>query len=288
MPRSMTGFASAAFDAGPLECVWEVRSVNHRFLDVSFRLPEELKRLEPLCREIVSRYVRRGKLDCALRAKPAGTAGAERTLDPAALAGLAALERVVLETFADARPLTVGEILRFEGVLQKPEPELEAIDAAALAAFDRALEGLSEARAAEGARITSFLEERVAAIEAGIAAAQPKLDGAVERYREKLRERISQLEMAGQSERLEQELVIIAQRMDITEELDRLASHTHEIATALRRDEPIGRRLDFLIQELNREVNTMSSKSPDEELTRIAVELKVVVEQLREQVQNLE
>lgn len=288
MPRSMTGFASAVFEAGALECTWEIRSVNHRFLDISFRLPEDLRRLEPACRELVAKYVKRGKLDCALRTKLTGAATSLRALDQAALTSLSIIESAVLDTFENAAPLTVGEILRFEGVLQKPEPVFDEVEAGALQGFDLALERLSEARAAEGARISGFLEERIAAIEAGLAAARPLLDGAVSRYRDKLLERVRQLDITAQPERLEQELAIVAQRMDIAEELDRLTSHVSEIEAALVRDEPIGRRLDFLIQELNREVNTMSSKSPDEELTRISVELKVAVEQMREQVQNLE
>jgi uncharacterized protein (TIGR00255 family) len=288
MPRSMTGFASLAFEAGALECGWELRSVNHRFLDVSFRLPEDLRRLEPACRELITKYVKRGKLDCLLRLKPGGADAELPSLDHAALASLSIIESAVRDTFEEAQPLTVGEILRFDGVLRQAEPAPEEVETAALEAFARALERLGESRSAEGARIRGFLEERIAAIEAGVAQARPRLEGAVSRYREKLLERVRQLDIAGQPERVEQELVIVAQRMDIAEELDRLMSHVSEIRLALTRNEPIGRRLDFLIQELNREVNTMSSKSPDEELTRIAVELKVIVEQMREQVQNLE
>ena len=159
---------------------------------------------------------------------------------------------------------------------------------ALLDALRKAFAALIDARSAEGGRIAEFILQRVAGIEAAIAQAQPLLVAAAERYREKLLMRIERLDVAAQPERLEQELAVIAQRMDITEELDRLSSHATEIRDIMRRDEPIGRRLDFLIQELNREANTMSSKSQDEELTRISVELKVVIEQMREQVQNLE
>ncbi len=290
MPNSMTGFASLAVVAGTNEFTWELRSVNHRFLDVSLRLPDELRRLETACRELAGQYVSRGKLDCTLRVAPEPGVRRRARLDTDVVADLRSLESQVRAVLPDARPLSVADVLRFEGAIIDPQvvTDSDALDDSLLGALAEACASLVSARRAEGDRIAEFLLQRVAGIEAAIEQAQPLLAAAAERYRGKLLQRIERLEVQAQPERLEQELAMIAQRMDITEELDRLRSHAAEIREILGRTEPIGRRLDFLIQELNREANTMSSKSQDEELTRIAVDLKVVIEQMREQVQNLE
>jgi uncharacterized protein (TIGR00255 family) len=286
----MTGFASHVVAAETNEFTWELRSVNHRFLDISLRLPDEMRRLETACRELAGKYMRRGKLDCTLRAAPNPQARLRAELDENVMADLQALQDQVRKFLPDARPLSVADALRFDGVIVDPGvvSDIASLDDALLRALGEAFVSLVAARRSEGERIAEFLLQRVAAIEAAIEQAQPLLAAAAERYRGKLLTRIERLDVEAQPERLEQELAIIAQRMDITEELDRLRSHAAEIREILGRDEPIGRRLDFLIQELNREANTMSSKSQDEELTRIAVDLKVVIEQMREQVQNLE
>jgi uncharacterized protein (TIGR00255 family) len=284
----MTGFAARTTEFAPYELEWELRSVNHRFLDLSFRLPEELKRVEGLLRETAARYLRRGKVDCTLRIKAAAPEAESLEIDPFALETLGDLERRVLAAFPEASQLSVNEILRFNGVVKEPDRSLAHADAAVAAGFEAAAAALAEARRNEGERIAGFLGQRVAAIDAAVEQARPLAAEVEQRYRSKLLERIERLEQQPQTDRLEQELAFIAQRMDIAEELDRLTSHTAEIRDVLARDEAIGRRLDFLIQELNREANTMSSKSQDEALTRIAVDLKVVIEQMREQVQNLE
>jgi uncharacterized protein (TIGR00255 family) len=290
MPNSMTGFASLAATVGPKEYVWELRSVNHRFLDISLRLPDEVRNLETACRELAGQFVRRGKIDCTLRASQATTRSARLQLDDQIIADLQTLQAQIIERFRGARALSVAEILRFDGAVVKADTNADSADVGdrLLECFRAALTALVDARAAEGGRIAQFIKEHAQAIEAAVSDARPLLPEAGRRYREKLLMRIERLDVTAQPERLEQELAIVAQRMDITEELDRLNSHTAEILAILERDEPIGRRLDFLIQELNREANTMTSKSQDEELTRIAVELKVVIEQMREQAQNLE
>jgi uncharacterized protein (TIGR00255 family) len=290
MPHSMTGFASLAVTAGPKEYTWEIRSVNHRFLDIGLRLPEEARSLETACRELAARFVKRGKVDCTLRASQPRTHAARRELDAQVVEDLHTMQARVRERFPDARVLSVAEVLRFDGVVIEVGPTHDDDDLGEqlLGAFREALAALVDARAAEGARIAEFIGEGARAIDAAVAEARPLLPEAARRYREKLMARIERLDVTAQPERLEQELAIVAQRMDIVEELDRLNSHTAEIQSILARAEPIGRRLDFLIQELNREANTMTSKSQDEELTRIAVDLKVVIEQMREQAQNLE
>ena len=288
MPNSMTGFASLAVSVGSTEFTWELRSVNHRFLDVSLRLPEEFRRLETGCRELIAGKLRRGKLDCTLRAAPNPDAAARPQIDAGVIANISDLQDQLLASFPQARPLSVADLLRFDGVIADSARQDTDLEAQLLQALGEAAAALVEARAAEGARIAGFLRQQAADIDAAVAAARPLLPEVAARYREKLLGRIERLDIEAQPERLEQELALIAQRLDIVEELDRLGSHTAEVADVLKRDEPIGRRLDFLIQELNREANTLSSKAQDEELTRIAVELKVVIEQMREQAQNLE
>jgi uncharacterized protein (TIGR00255 family) len=288
MPYSMTGFATAEAGSAPFQLSWEIRSVNHRFLDVSFRLPDELRPMEPALRDLAGRFLNRGKVDCTLRVSLADGATARSQVDPQMLASLAALQQHVVAEFAQAEPLSVAEILRWPGVLSEPEQDLSQLAAPAESSFERAVEALREARAREGARIGEMLSQRTELIGTIVTTLRPRLAGASARHRGKLLERIDRLEIQVQPERLEQEVALIAQRIDVTEEVDRIDSHLVEIRDVLTRDEPIGRRLDFLIQELNREANTFGSKAQEEELTRYAVDLKVLIEQMREQVQNLE
>ena len=289
MPHSMTGFSTAEETIPPFRVVWEIRSVNHRFLELSFRMPDELRSIEPECRGLIGASVSRGKVDCTLKIV-AADANAERgALVTDALAALKALEAEVHLTFPGAEQLSVGEILRWPGVIRGPEQDVAGLGAAALLrCLGAAVAAFGRARGREGERIAELLEKRAAGITALLGAARPLLDGAQNRYRDKLRERLERLDVQAEPERLEQELALIAQRVDVAEEVDRLEGHVAEIRATLARAEPIGRRLDFLIQELNREANTFASKVQDETLTRTAVELKVLIEQMREQVQNLE
>ena len=284
----MTGFASEEILAGPQRFIWEVRSVNHRFLDISLRLPDELRFLEPPCRAMVGVKLRRGKVDCTLKSFAAEHKATAASLQEDVLDSLKELEKSVQQIFSDARCLAVGEILRWPGVLEEASAALTALEDPIVEGFSRVLDSLSASRQREGGRLTELLVERCNAIGEIVTSIGPRLPEAQERYRVKLMERLQRLDVAADPGRIEQELVLLAQRLDVAEELDRLGSHVSEIRDVLRRSEPIGRRLDFLMQELNREANTLSSKSQDEELTRAAVELKVLIEQMREQVQNLE
>ena len=288
MPSSMTGFASTEVEVGLFRLVWEVRSVNHRFLDVGLRLPEELRRLEPGCKERIGRVVRRGKVDGTLRLVRAEEQRADTELSEPALDAVVQLQERVLSRSPGARPLTVGELLRWPGVLEEPGPVLEDLERRALDGLDTVLGALKQARQSEGARLAETLEQRCVGITRIVSDVAPRLGEAEQRYRAKLLERVDKLDLELEPERLEQEIALIAQRLDVAEELDRLASHVKEIEATLRKDEAIGRRLDFIIQELNREANTFASKVQDEALSRSGVELKVLIEQMREQVQNLE
>jgi uncharacterized protein (TIGR00255 family) len=284
----MTGFASAEAETGAFRLVWEIRSVNHRFLELGFRLPDELRAVEPDCRDLVGTFVKRGKVDCTLKIVAVESAGAAPKAAPAALAALRALEDQARAVFPSAGPLTTHEVLRWPGVLEEPAQRVDELGEPIKKCLAAALRSLGEARGREGARIVEILAKRNAGITALIALVKPQLDGLLFRYRDRLRERLAKLDVRAEPERLEQELALVAQRADVAEEIDRLVSHVAEIEAILARDEPVGRRLDFLIQELNREANTFASKVQEEALTRAAVDLKVLIEQMREQVQNLE
>jgi uncharacterized protein (TIGR00255 family) len=284
----MTGFASAEARVGSFRLVWEIRSVNHRFLELGFRLPEELRAVEPDCRDLVAAAVKRGKVDCMLKVVAADRAEGPRQAAPAALTALRALEDQVRAVFPSAEPLTTHEVLRWPGVLEEPAQRVEELGEPVKKCLTTALRSLGEARSREGARIVEMLAKRNSGITAFIALVTPQLEGLKMRYRDRLRERLEKLDVRADPDRIEQELALVAQRADVAEEIDRLASHVAEVAAILVRDEPIGRRLDFVIQELNREANTFASKVQEEALTRAAVELKVLIEQMREQVQNLE
>ena len=288
MPHSMTGFATAEALIAPFRLVWEIRAVNHRFLELSFRLPEELRSLEPACRDAATAVLRRGKVDCSLKVLVAEGTSSGVSVVPEALEALRKLADEVRRVFPEARPLAVGEALRWSGVLKEAGQPVEKLAEPAKECLEQALTEFQQSRAREGARIAEFLEQRNAAILALLDEIKPQLTGLSARYRDKLVERLQRLDVKADPGRLEQELALVAQRADVAEEVDRLTAHVAEVRDVLERDEPIGRRLDFLIQELNREANTFASKVQDEALTRSAVDLKVLIEQMREQVQNLE
>jgi uncharacterized protein (TIGR00255 family) len=288
MPQSMTGFSTAERLVAPFQLAWEIRSVNHRFLDLGFRIPDELRHLEPELRDIAARIINRGKVDCVLKVSPAVAAASKGELDTALVTELRALDLKVRKEFPDAQPLAVGEILRWPGLLRDPAQRMAGLAEPARECFASAVEALRATRAREGARIAESLEQRRAMIGARIAKLRPALEGTQDRYRQRLKDRIARFGVELPPERVEQEIALLAQRADVMEEIERLDSHLAEVREVLTRNEPIGRRLDFLIQELNREANTFASKVQEEELTRHAVELKVTIEQMREQVQNLE
>jgi uncharacterized protein (TIGR00255 family) len=284
----MTGFASAEARLASFRIVWEVRSVNHRFLELGVRMPEDLRALEPECRDLVGGALKRGKVDCTLKLTAAHRGAGPTTIVPGALDALRALEQQVRAVLPAAAPLTTAEVLRWPGVLEEPEQDLDELADPVKRCLVAALASLDAAREREGGRIAEVIAKRNSRITELIVSVRPHLDGAQVRQRDRLRERLQRLDVQAEPERLEQELALLAQRVDVAEELDRLASHVTEVDGILRRDEPMGRRLDFLIQELNREANTFASKVQEEALTRAAVELKVLIEQMREQVQNLE
>ena len=284
--RSMTAYASGerATDGGVLGC--ELRAVNHRFLEVGIRLPDELRGLEPALRERIGQRVSRGKLDLVLRLRaPEGGAGLR--LDPARTAELAELARQLQGRFPT---LGVGftDLLQVPGLVQGPAVDPERMQAQALALLDAVLDDFVGAREREGAQLGAAIAERVDGI-AGIAGQVRALVPAIRAgQRARLEARLGELAQPVDPGRLEQELVLSLQKLDVDEELDRLDSHVVELRRVLVQDEPVGRRLDFLLQEFNREANTLGSKSVDARTSAAAVELKVLIDQVREQVQNIE
>ena len=288
MLHSMTGFARESVETELGTLTWEIRAVNHRYLDVQFKLPEELRSKEQAFRQQASATLGRGKVECAFYFRRAFNEDTEMQVDTdlVELIGNRISELTVkLPNVAAVNPI---EILRWPGVVKQSEIDVEPLFERASRLLDDALASISEMRAGEGARIAEMLESRSADIEAIAASVRSRMPEVLEAARSKQKERIAALDVEADPARLEAELALVATKIDVDEELDRLESHLVEIRQALKSDKPVGRRLDFLMQELNREANTLGSKSADTETTKAAVDLKVLVEQMREQIQNVE
>ena len=288
MLHSMTGFARESVETEIGTLTWELRAVNHRYLDVQFKLPEDLRQKEQSFRKQAGAVLGRGKVECALYFRRALDQETELQIDTdlVELIGHRISELTSkLPNVAAANPI---EILRWPGVVQQIEVDTEPLFEQASALLDTALAAISEMRASEGERISSMLESRCADIESVADSVRKRMPQVLEATRAKQLERIEKLNVEADPARLEVELALIAQKIDVDEELDRLESHLVEIRDALQDDKAVGRRLDFLMQELNREANTLGSKSADAETTKAAVDLKVLIEQMREQIQNVE
>lgn len=286
MIRSMTAFATGerATQWGTLGC--ELRAVNHRFLELGVRLPEELRALEPALRERIGARVSRGKLDLTLRLRPPEI-GDTLELNPRMLAQLSELAQDMAARFPALR-IGFTELLQFPGVLQSGGGDPAALHAAALALIDQVLDEFIAGREREGNKLATVIGERVELIAQHAAQVRALMPSIRAGQRQKLAARLADLAQPADQGRLEQELVLWLQKLDIDEELDRLDSHIAEIRRVLGQKDPVGRRLDFLLQEFNREANTLGSKSVDTRTSQAAVELKVLIDQVREQVQNIE
>ncbi|KQN96565.1 MULTISPECIES: YicC/YloC family endoribonuclease [Stenotrophomonas] len=286
MIRSMTAYAGGERVTrwGTLGC--ELRSVNHRFLEVGVRLPEELRALEPQLRERVAARISRGKVDLVMRLR-APEAAPTLSVDEALVEQLGEVAQRLHGHFLNMR-VSFTELLAYPGVLRGEAVDAAALHAEALALLDEAIDGFVAAREREGAKLTAAISERVDAIERIAGEVRELIPAIREGQRAKLAARLADLPHPVDPGRAEQELVLWLQKLDVDEELDRLGSHIGEIRRVLRQREPVGRRLDFLLQEFNREANTLGSKSVDSRTSNAAVELKVLIDQIREQVQNLE
>jgi uncharacterized protein (TIGR00255 family) len=283
----MTGFArrERQFPWGLL--AWELKTVNHRFLEMGCRLPEEFRVGEAEFRQAVAASVRRGKVECSLHFRPAVLAG-PLEVDAELLAALTQRAQAVATKAGPAARINALELLRWPGVIRDATHDHAPMIAAAHALLGEALAELARFRDSEGERLRDALEQRCAGLVEFAARVSDRLPEVRARMRTKLLDRIATLVADVDHERLEQELAILAQRLDVDEEIDRLRGHVAEVRKTFGGQEPAGRRLDFLMQELNREANTLSSKSQDIETTRAAVDMKVLIEQMREQVQNIE
>jgi uncharacterized protein (TIGR00255 family) len=286
MISSMTGFARQERSGAFGSVICEIRSVNHRFLDAALRLPDSCRALESELRQSLTRELRRGKVDCTIQHRP--PVAGELQIDEAALAPLLARTRQIASQIREQGQINVLELLRWPGVLREEQADVEALHEAVRAIFEATLSSLSEARAREGQRLTELILQRCEALAALIGQVRARLPEVLARVRARLEERLTELGGELNQERVEQEIVLLLHRLDVAEELDRLDGHIDEARRTLAAPEAAGRRLDFLLQEFNREANTLASKSQDLETTRIAVEMKVAIEQMREQVQNIE
>jgi uncharacterized protein (TIGR00255 family) len=288
MIASMTGFARHE-RTGPFgSLVCEIRSVNHRYLDATLRLPDSCRGLETELRQSLARDLKRGKVDCTLQQRSPQADAVSLDIDQAALDRLVTRLRQLNTALGQNAQIDPIELLRWPGVLRETENNTEQLQEAVRELFARTLADLAGARAREGARLAALIETRCAALSEMVTGLRTRLPEAQARIGQRFTERVLELKAQVDPDRIEQEIALLLQRFDVAEELDRLTGHIVETRRTLAGTEPAGRRLDFLMQEFNREANTLSSKSQDLETTRTAVEMKVLIEQMREQVQNIE
>ena len=287
MTHSMTAFTrqEAQYPWGTLS--WEIRSVNQRFLEPHFRLPETLRDLEPAIRDLQRKSLNRGKVESTLRFHPAQISDSLNVDEQLVKQLIGAAETINshLQKPGSINPL---QLMQWPGVLQTEETDADAIKKAALELYKTALKDLIAMRAREGEEMANLIHQRLDGIEAIVAQVRSVLPGILERQRQLILDKLDSIKDELDPARIEQEMVIVANKTDVAEELDRLETHVKEVRRTLQKKEPVGRRLDFLMQELNREANTLSSKSIVTETTQCAVELKVLIEQMREQIQNIE
>ncbi|OSN09733.1 hypothetical protein AU510_00800 [Lonsdalea britannica] len=287
MIRSMTAYARREIKGEWGSAAWELRSVNQRYLETYIRLPEQFRSLEPVVRERIRNRLTRGKIECNLRFE----------LDPRAQGSLIMNERLAKQLVeaakwvkmqSDEGEINPVDILRWPGVMAAEEQDLDAISAELMQALEGALDDFIAARESEGNALKALIEQRLAGVSAEVAKVRAHMPNILQWQREKLVSKLEDAQVQLENNRLEQELVLMAQRVDVAEELDRLEAHVKETYKILNKQEAVGRRLDFMMQEFNRESNTLASKSINSDVTASAIELKVLIEQMREQIQNIE
>jgi uncharacterized protein (TIGR00255 family) len=288
----MTAFARVQESNDTGSITWELRSVNHRYLEPGIKLPEEFRQLEPEIRKLLGRYLTRGKVDLSLRYKIDQQQQSGIGLNEDILHSLREVEQQVLNIVHEGSKLSVSDILSWPGVISEGERDFAGLHQLAMSSLESAMQQLQQSREDEGSALEEMIRSRcgqVSDIVAEVRKHRPELITALrEKWESALDEKLQQWRESANENRLEQELVMLAQKLDVEEELDRLDTHIAEVLNVLDRDEAVGRRLDFLMQELNREANTLGSKSQDSVTTQQAVDLKVLIEQMREQVQNIE
>ena len=287
MILSMTGYATASAELDSGSLTLELRAVNHRYLDVQLRMPDELRGLEGALREAITVQLQRGKVECRIN-YAARSAQGGAALNRGLLQQLAAWNKEVQDTLPEALSLSVADVLRWNGVLETPTASMDELRATLLDLLQDVLQEFSASRAREGEKLKDFLLQRVEKIEALRTGVMPHVPAAIAAYEQKLVARLREAMQNAEDDRIRQEITLFASKVDVDEELSRLASHLTEMRRILVQGGAVGKRLDFLMQELNREANTLGSKSVDAEVSRSAMEMKILIEQMREQIQNLE
>lgn len=285
---SMTGFAAAEREVAAGALLLELRAVNHRYLELHLRMDDALRAFEPAVREAISARLGRGKVECRLSLMAPPEAALRAEVNSAMLEQLAHLSAQVEKHFPQSHPLNVADILRWPGVLAGAQVSGDTLREDLMALLAQGLNELTDARAREGDKLKALILERVAAMEALVAKVRPLLPTLLQTYQEKLAARMREVLQSADEERIRQELTLFAQKIDVDEELGRLSTHLQEVRRILGAGGAVGKRLDFLMQELNREANTLGSKSASAETSQVSMELKVLIEQMREQIQNLE
>lgn len=287
MISSMTAFARKMDTSKLGQLTWEIRSVNHRYLEINLRLPEQLRGAEKAVRDLLAAVLKRGKVDVFLKFQPGEEVPFDIKINSALLKQLANAEQQVRKNFANLN-VNFTEVLNWPGVLQTEETQMEAVAQQALNLLKATIKELAATREREGEGIKNFMLDRLKVIEAQIKIVEKRLPQMQTAMREKILARFEELKLTPDKERVEQEMIFLLQKMDVAEELQRLPAHLDEVRRNLKGGNAVGRRLDFLMQELNREANTLGSKVLDVEVTQAVVEIKVQIEQMREQVQNIE
>ncbi|ACT49299.1 YicC/YloC family endoribonuclease [Methylovorus glucosotrophus] len=288
MTFSMTGFASLEREVSGGTLIIELRSVNHRYLELHMKLDDSLRSFEPMARELIAAHLGRGKVECRMSLMRSQDAAKKAELDVSIVQQLAKLSADVQLHMPASAPLTVADILRWPGVVMSDGIDTAALGDQVRAILEQVLQDMSAARAREGAKLAAVIHERLAEMEREVAQVKPLLPLQVKAYQERLVAKLQEALKSVDEERLRQELVLFAQRVDVDEELTRLTAHIEEVKRILGAKGAAGKRLDFLMQELNREANTLGSKSVSTEVSQTAMALKVLIEQMREQIQNIE
>lgn len=288
MIRSMTAYAGNEVSIGDITLNCELRSVNHRYCDITLKLPDHLRFIETDLRTLLATKINRGKVECAISYKKQAKNGQSFNVNLEAVAALLAATDQIEQQMQASLSFSALDILAFPNITQEPSIDKLILNEEVTQLVKTTLQKFLEVREREGAQLKVLIAERCIKIQSFSLLAAKRMPDVLLLIRTKLKDKIDELQVQPDFDRLEQELVFIAQKLDITEELDRLDTHIIEVLRVLQEKEPVGRRLDFLMQELNREANTLSSKSTDKEMTAIAIELKVLIEQMREQIQNIE
>lgn len=288
MIHSMTGYAALSRELAARSVTLELKSVNGRFLDLQFRLPEEMRAIEPGMREALTARIVRGKVECRMAFQAAIGAEPKLAINKPLLAALAQASRQICAAMPDAQPLRVGEVLHWPGVLADDLAETGALREAGMALLKDALEEFAASRAREGEKLAAMLLERVDRMQALLAEIQPRVPEAIAAYEERLAAKLREVLASGDEDRIRQEIAVFGVKIDVAEEMNRLGAHLQEVRRVLAAGGSCGKRLDFLMQELNREANTLGSKSVSRELSQASLEFKLLIEQMREQIQNIE